>query len=168
MKKNYIIYGVGAIILLYLIYNMFTSAGKKASKNLSKLSRSNVFTEKFFQYIKTKYGNKWKDKYIYSLINSAKTIHDSKGLFKDNDSEAVAVIRSIQSKAELALISKVMRAMYGEDLPTYINFLDNDHINDVVYILERLPEYAEPTGKAVKSDVANESNVIKVLKYLGV
>ena len=167
MKKDYIYYGIFALIVLYIVYNMFTSEGRKAKKSLSDLSKMNVFTDKYFQYLKSKYSKKWKDKYIRSLINTSRQIYDAKGLFKDNDSKAISAIRGIQSKTELALVNKVMSAIYKEDLPTYISFLDDNNINDVVYILNRLPEYAEPSGKDYSSDDANESNIRKVLKYFG-
>jgi hypothetical protein len=141
---NYIIL---IAVLAIVLKSVFTGQKGKAKNAKVSLLTNPVFSPSFYAQMIVRYGNQYKESYINALIYEANMIDESKGIILTDSNKMYNVVRSFQSKVEIALVNKVLITLYGKSMPEYLGKLNNETIIAVNKIIDSLPEFVVPTGK---------------------
>ena len=140
VKNEIILYGIGGLLLLFIVYKTLQKIGlidDKNDKGQENLKESGNAGSPLNQGYWLKYLKK--DKPPMSLTTASavcKRIFDAKGFIYDSDGEALGVIRQLSSKVQVSYVSMVFNALYKRDLAEFLDFMSDanmtlafNHIN---------------------------------------
>lgn len=138
-KQSNIVFIVVGLIALFLIFKIFRGVGliksveeERQTKNAGLLLNVDWLKPEFYkkQVAEAKRRGAFKaEKYFPNLPHFkdyAKRIWDSKGFFKDNESQAIGVMKSFVSKSEASLFADYFNKTYQRDLSTFMETYMND------------------------------------------
>ena len=138
---------VGGLIVLFLIYKLFRKMGLiKSDAELKEQNQAHdILTSAYFsplyyqeqiKFVKKK-GNSVTTRKMFPNVvhftDYAKRIWDSKGFFKDNESQAIGVMKSMISKSEVSLFADYFQKQYKRDLVNFMQTYMNDQQLSIIY-----------------------------------
>lgn len=117
--------------------NIKTATG---SKRNAKGKEENPFNPLYVKgLIKSGAGKKVKllpQAQINAFVTS---VYDSKGYFKDNDSAVVSIFKKMETKSQVSQVSEAFSKKYGQDMATYLKFMDDENYNSVIETVNQMP-----------------------------
>lgn len=156
LQKNLLIYAAVAVAL-YFLYKMFFGKSKEQLGREKVLENSLLQSDYYARFLK-KYRNKVVSKnsaakkgfFAADVISAseterlAKTIWDAKSPVMgigDKDESAINAFESIPTQTAVAMVAKRFKEMYGRNLASFLDFMDNRNmkrLNDIIAV--------KPTG----------------------
>lgn len=67
-------------------------------------------------------------------------LYESKGLFKDDDSKAISLIKQLETQSQVSQVSQAFTKIYNKDLGTYLSFLDDNNYNSLIETVLSMPK----------------------------
>lgn len=149
-KQSNVVLIVVGLIALFLIFKIFRGVGliksadeEKEEKQAGLLMNVDWLKPKYYteqlQILRNKKPQTWKfkvDTYFPNIPNFqkyARQIWDSKGFWKDNESSAIGVMKSMISKSEASFFADFFQKYYKRDLATFLETFMNDKQLNIVY-----------------------------------
>lgn len=110
------------------------------SKRNAKGKEQNPFNPLYLKgLIKSGKGHKVKLLGQAQLDAFVKSIYDSKGYFKDDDTVVVKIFKGIETKSQVAQISERFAKTYNQDMATYLKFMDDANYNTIIETVNQMP-----------------------------
>lgn len=123
MNKDYLMY-IFYFFVLFLAWKLLQKFGVLDSPADSKQKKSSLTTTNPDTWKKTA---KKQPLSTTEVNDIASILYESKGVFIDDESTAIAAIKRVKTKEQASFLSAYFAKKYKKDLTSYMNYLDDEN-----------------------------------------